>query len=428
MSYPELTPTSNSSKSILPSTGSFTDVDSACPLRLYSDSSSPLYSAEFITGAVQQVTYTYRKLGGDTLDLEILPQTVYAAFEDAVIEYSYISNLYTARNYMGSMLGQDTSSFDHKGEYESGSFSSSMGGKNAALVYPKFDYSYQRRVGMLAAHEANLNGDRPVYSASIDLTDGIQDYDLQAIISASAASGSVPYADIGNKKINVRKVYYKSPRTQWRFFGYGFGGYHGNVTGYGSWSDVTSFEIIPNWQNKLAAQAYEDSWYTRISHYSYEIKNNKLRIFPLPETWSANKVWIEFYVGVNNFVETSGSSEDSGLNGVNSLNNVPYSNLPYNSINSIGKQWIRRYALASTLETLGLNRSKFGTIPIPGESVTLNGGDLITRAREDKEKLIEQLKAIFEELTPQKIVETDKAIADAVNGTLVKVPRLFYVG
>jgi hypothetical protein len=303
-----------------------------------------------------------------------------------------------------------------------------MGGKNAALVYPKFDYSYQRRIGLLAAHEANLNGDRPIYSASIDLTDGIQDYDLQTIISSSAASGSVPFANIGDKRVNIKKVYYKSPRSQWRFFGYGFGGLYGNVAGYGTWSDVTSFEIIPNWQNKLTAQAYEDSWYTRVSHYSYEIKNNKLRVFPLPESWGADKLWVEFSVAVNNFVETSGSADDSGLNGVNSLNNVPYSNLPYNSINSIGKQWIRRFALASTLETLGLNRSKFSNIPIPGESVTLNGSDLITRAREDKEKLIEQLKTIFEELTPQKIVETDKAIADAVNGTLVKVPRLFYVG
>ena len=32
--------------------------------------------------------------------------------------------------------------------------------------------------------------------------------------------------------------------------------------------------------------------------------------------------------------------------GVNNLNTLPFNNLPYESINSMGKQWIRKYALA----------------------------------------------------------------------------------
>ena len=45
------------------------------------------------------------------------------------------------------------------------------------------------------------------------------------------------------------------------------------------YSDDSTFEVIPAWQNKLQAMAYEDAIYTRNSHYAYEIKNNKMKPF-----------------------------------------------------------------------------------------------------------------------------------------------------
>ena len=42
--------------------------------------------------------------------------------------------------------------------------------------------------------------------------------------------------------------------------------------------------------------AFEDAIYTRASHFSYEIKDNKLRIFPSPVTGSPTKMWVEFSV------------------------------------------------------------------------------------------------------------------------------------
>lgn len=68
----------------------------------------------------------------------------------------------------------------------------------------------------------------------------------------------------------------------WRFYGY-YGGLNtvGNLSTYGMYSDDSTFEVIPVWQNKSQAMAYEDAIKTRNSHYSYEIKDNNLRIFPL---------------------------------------------------------------------------------------------------------------------------------------------------
>ena len=105
MSLPELTPTSQTSAIILPITGTTSNVTGALPLGVYKDSS------EFISGAVAQVAFTYKRLGGDVLDIELTEENVYANFEDAVLEYSYIVNKHQAKNILGSALGGTTGSF-----------------------------------------------------------------------------------------------------------------------------------------------------------------------------------------------------------------------------------------------------------------------------------------------------------------------------
>ena len=72
MSVPTLTPASKLSAIVLPSTGDSTKVNESLPYKIYSDETSPMYSTEFISGAVDQVSYVFKKLGGDVLDLEML--------------------------------------------------------------------------------------------------------------------------------------------------------------------------------------------------------------------------------------------------------------------------------------------------------------------------------------------------------------------
>jgi len=89
MSVPTLTPASTLSAIVLPVTGTAGNVHSAVPYKIYSDQTSDLYSSDFLAGAVDQVSYVYKKLGGDILDLEITEGNVYSAYEEAVLEYSY---------------------------------------------------------------------------------------------------------------------------------------------------------------------------------------------------------------------------------------------------------------------------------------------------------------------------------------------------
>lgn len=71
MSKPTLTPDSKTSSVVLPITGTLTRVDSSSnplPFGIYTNRNSDEQSREdFISGAVDQVAYVYKKLGGDVL-------------------------------------------------------------------------------------------------------------------------------------------------------------------------------------------------------------------------------------------------------------------------------------------------------------------------------------------------------------------------
>ena len=118
MATTTITPSSQTSTTVLPSTGSYTEATTLAnyPYALYADTSSDLYDTNFITGAVEQVTYVFRKLGGDVLDLEITDKNVYSAYEEAVLEYSYIVNVHQSKNVLHSSLGATTGTFDSDGQ------------------------------------------------------------------------------------------------------------------------------------------------------------------------------------------------------------------------------------------------------------------------------------------------------------------------
>ena len=408
MSLPTLTPTSQTSAIILPVTGTITNVADACPMGVYTGSS------EFLTGALRQVKYTYKRLGGDVLDIELTEQNVYANYEEAVLEYSYIVNQHQAKNILGSALGGTTGSFDHKGEITSGP-------ENIQLKYPKLNFEIAFQMGNKFATEAGIGGEQTIYSASFDRVADQQDYDLQSIVSSS-------FPDIvGDKRVKIRQVFYVTPRQMWRFYGY-YGGLNvvGDYHTYGQYADDSTFQVIPAWQNKIQAIAYEDHLYTRTSHYSYEVINNKLRIYPNPDSVSPEKFWFRFTVDNQDIWE---DDNNGGENGVNNMNTLPFENIPYENINSIGKQWIRRFALALSKETLGQIRGKFGgNVPIPGENVSLNASDLLSQAKAEQDALREELTKILDELTYNKLLATDKEMIDSAKAIITESPLKIFVG
>ena len=433
MALPVLAPKSQISAITLPALGTLSRVTASLPFGVYAN------NTDFITGASDQVAFTYKMLGGDVLDIELTEQNVYAAYEVAVLEYSYILNVHQSRNVMASALGSPTGTFNSDGELVSGSlFSASLNGSRPELMLPSFDIGYAREVMTKTSEVVAVGGNLTVFSASIPVNPDQQDYDLQnGILSQSLTLGS-PFAGLITKKVEVKKVYYKSPRAMWRFYGY-YGGINtvGNLSTYGQYADDSTFEVIPAWQNKLQAMAYEDNIYTRISHYSFEIRNNRLRLFPTPAANDLKFIWVEFVIpqgaydyGASGSIGVSGSASTGGnrSSGVNNMNTLPFANIPYENINSIGKQWIRRFALSICKEMLGQIRGKFSTVPIPGESVTLNASDLLAQAKEEMNVLREEMKTILSEMTYDKLSEQTAGIVDNTQKIIEKFPMAIFTG
>jgi hypothetical protein len=423
---PTLTPVQQTSPYVLPATGNTANVIStAVPYGVY------LSSDEFLSGAASQVAYTYKMLGGDVLDIELTEQNIYTSYELAVLEYSYIVNNHQAVNVLSDFLGATTGTFDHKGALESGELSSSLSGTHVALKFPSFNFTYSTKVSDGLARAAAL-GDGRVYSASVDMVDNQQEYDLQKVVQDLSVSSSVDFTgSVNNRRIEIRKVYYKSNAAMWRFYGY-YGGLNvvGNLNTYGQYSDDSTFEVVPTWQNKSQAMAFEDSLYTRASHYSYEIRDNYLKIYPAPSSpfdfISPQKIWFEFTIPQDAW--ESDPTRLDGKDGINNYNTLPFANIPYENINSMGKQWIRNYALAISKGMLAQVRGKFGAIPLPGDAVTLNASELATQSQAEKDALKAELKELLDRLTYEAMVTKDAKMAEEAKTLQQNVPMKIFVG
>jgi hypothetical protein len=425
-----LQPKSTVSSVVLPATGTLTYVVDSLAYGIYTDAG--LTSAgvrSFISGAVDQVAYVYNKLGGNVLDLEITPNNVYNSYEEACLEYSYLVNTHQAKNVLSDMLANTTGSFNQDGEF----LTYTNGGTDVKpnLKFPRFQLGYATHVAKGASLHAGIGATQAIYSASFTPVRDQQDYDLQAIIyTASIAPGNpnaLPYfGKVGTNAISIQRVYYRTSNTMWNFFG-GFAiGTVGNLSTYGMYADDSTFQLVPAWQNVLQAYAFKEDMHVRASHSSFRINDNKLRIFPTPNGSFPDKFWVDFRVSEDAFDEQG--DRKYGADGVNNINTLPFPNVPYANINSIGKQWIRRFALSLAKETLGQVRSKLSTIPIPGNDVTLNGPALVSEAKEEQTSLREELKAVFDELVYGKLAEGDQALQASVQEVLAKIPQGIYVG
>ena len=209
MAVPTLTPVSQISAVVLTPTGTHSDVIGNLVFGIYD-------SDTFVSGAVDQVAYTYKKLGGDILDIEVSASQIYSAYEESVLEYSYIVNVHQAKNVLSDVLGASTASFNEDGQIVSGD---ALSGSSIELRFPKTKFEYSQRIGRGVGTMVAEGGDDTIYSASLTPVAGVQDYDLQNIVSSSAATDAdVPYFElVNNKRIKIRRVFYKTPRAMWRF-------------------------------------------------------------------------------------------------------------------------------------------------------------------------------------------------------------------
>ncbi len=77
---------------------------------------------------------------------------------------------------------------------------------------------------------------------------------------------------------------------------------------------------------------------------------------------------------------------------------------------------------------LGQIRGKFTTLPIPGESITLNHSELLSQAKEEQTTLRDKLMEILKEMEYPALVKADQEMTDAATNVLKSSPLPIFVG
>jgi len=358
------------------------------------------YDADFQRDADKVATFCTRRLGYPLVDIELQDISFYAAFEEAITTYGNELYAYQIRDNQLDLMGISTST-----------------PLNNSIITPSFQSVI--RLSKQYGSEAGSGGNITYYTGSIPLTASIQDYDLKQWAEDEGIAGS----------IEIKRVFYEAPPAVVRYFdpysGTGFG-YQSlfDSFGFGGMSPAINFLMMPVNYDLQTIQAIELNDMIRRSNYSFEMKNNVLRIFPIPNN-SDSRMHFE-YIKELERIEGQASTPDTGA--ANNVSNMPYTNPTYTLINSVGRQWIFEYTLALVKEILGLVRGKYTNIPIPGSEVTLNQQDLLTQAATDKLRLIEKLRQYLDETSRQAAMERKSAEADFAFNELSKVPFTIYIG
>ena len=382
-------------ESIWPGSGSA--VSGNTPFGLYDTDTT------FQSDAPKFATWAARRMGYPIMEIELQDLQFYTCFEESITEYSAQVNQFNIRENLLSLRGQATgSSVTHKN------------------VTPNLAGNI--RIAEQYGTEAGVGGTVDFKSGSISVNSGSQVYDLNALWATPSESGQA---------IEIRKVFYEAAPAVQRYFdpyaGTGAGSYNMlDSFGWGSMTPAVQFMMMPIYADLLRIQAIEFNDQVRKSAYTFQLRNNKIRIFPSPT--STYKLWFEYIVKADrdNPLQTRFGEKANTL--VSDYSNVPYDNMQYQYINDVGKQWVRKYGLALSKELLGMVRSKYGTIPIPNADTTLDGDTLRGEASAEKESLVTELRENLEASSRKMMLESDSEEATRLQEKLQKVPLPIYIG
>jgi hypothetical protein len=358
---------------------------------------------QFQDDAPKVAIWCARRLGYPIQNVELIDDNFYACFEESVSEYGSQVNQFNIRNNLDTLKGNPT------GTNYSGKL---VEGTNLANIIAISD-GYGTLVG--------AGGNTDIKKGYIDLVPGQQEYDLDSLWADVSESGN---------RIDITRVFYEATPAINRFFDpYSVSG-QGTLNlidefGFGSFSPASQFMLMPIFEDLLRIQAIEFNDQIRKSTHSFNIVNNKLQIFPLPTSNNTPKRMYFEYMVRNEFIANSTSVKD---NVVSDYSNIGYDFIPYQTINDVGRQWIRKYTLALAKELLGAIREKYSSIPIPGAEISLDGAALRAEASTEKETLITQLRENLEELSRKTQFENRNNEANQHQEMLRKVPLAIYVG
>ena len=268
------------------------------------------------------------------------------------------------------------------------------------------------------ASEANVGGHFDIISGALAMKAGVQDYDLNVWAAASASLNP-------GDRIEIRRIFYEEPPAIVRYFD----PYAGTGTGiqslletfgFGQFSPGINFLLMPINFDVQKIQAIEFNDQIRKAAYSFNLVNNKLKIFPIPN--QDQNLFFE-YVKIS---DKFSAVKDNRNNIVTDVMNTPFRNPVYSRINAVGRSWVLKYTLALCREIEAHIRIQFANLNIQGVG-PLQGSELITDARTEKENLITELKEMLNETSRRGQLERKQQESQFHRDTLQQVPLPIYI-
>ena len=353
---------------------------------------------DFQTDADKVASFCATRLGYPLMDVELQSGSFYACFEEAVTTYGNEVFQYKIRENYLSLEGSSTGS-----------------SANKKIVNPTLERTIQ--ISKNYGTEAGVGGYVTKFTGSIAVNSNQQNYDMDAWATDQGITGG----------IEIRRVFYEAPPAILRYFD----PYAGTGTGiqslmdafdFGSYSPGVNFLLMPASYDMLKVQAIELNDQIRRSTYSFELVNNQLKLFPVPQL--TGSLHFEYF----KVDDKKSASFQDGTSLITNVGEVPYSNPTYSQINSVGRDWIYRYSLALAKELLAYVRGKYTTVPVPGSEATLNQADLLADARSEKTALIENLRDMLDQTSRRVQLERKASESDNLRKTLSDVPYTIYIG
>ena len=312
----------------------------AVPFGFYND------QVEFQVDAVKVAKFCAARLGYPLVDVELQSGSFFTAFEEAITIYGNELYAYTIRDNQLSLEGATTGS-----------------NLNQALITPSFEPIV--RLTEQYGAEAGSGGNVPYYSGSFELTSSIQDYSFTQFLSGSNLTGS-EY----NLGLEVKRVFYQEPvpasaRLLSPYGGFGFGGaMAAGITGLGGFGGGMGFLMMPLNYDMQVIQSIEMNEMVRRNNYSFEIKNDKLRLFPVPGAYGATGLSYDLIIG-----------DSLPLTSVTTTSATLEASLPLLAVSGSGANGIVKSDGISITE---VEVSSIGSGYTVGDVITISQADLLT--------------------------------------------------
>jgi hypothetical protein len=342
--------------------------------------------------------------------VELTDEMIYGQFEQAISEFTSLVNEFNMRDQMLSLQGIPT------------------GSSISQKLIKSNPLPYVIEVSQMYGTEAHVGGYVDYKKGYLTMRAGVAEYDLERLWADVSESGN---------RIEIRRVFHERPPAINRFFdpfsgGAGQGIGVGNLLGefgWGSYSVASQYLLMPIYETLLRVQAIEFNDQIRRSQYSFEITNNKIRLYPLPtQDDEGTNVWFEYTVTADKFAAQVGAPGSTGGGAVASdYSNVPYTFMQYGTINDVGKRWIWKYTLGLCKIVLGGIRSKYDTLPIPNSEMRLDGLTLRQEGQREIEILMEQLRESLMETGKRAQMEKSRENEQNAMEIMKHAPNLIYI-